>query len=153
MRAGRASVPPRLAPAIRLILGLVVALLVSALASAQPQPAFPPLTGRVVDAANILKPEDRAALERKLKAHEDKTTDQVVVATVPGLGGTSVEDYANRLFRHWALGQKAKNNGVLLVVAPNERKARIEVGYGLEGALATSMAPKFKQNDFPGGLQ
>ena len=81
---------------------------------------------------------------------------------VPGLGGTSVEDYANRLFRHWALGQKAKNNGVLLVVAPNERKARIEVGYGLEGALtdaltkviiATSMAPKFKQNDFPGGLQ
>ena len=81
---------------------------------------------------------------------------------VPGLGGTSVEDYANRLFRHWALGQKAKNNGVLLVVAPNERKARIEVGYGLEGALtdaltkviiATAMAPKFKQNDFPGGLQ
>lgn len=162
MRAGSAPVPPRLAPAIRLILGLGVALLVPALASAQPQPPFPPLTGRVVDAANILKPEDRAALERKLKAHEDKTTDQVVVATLPGLGGTSVEDYANRLFRHWALGQKAKNNGVLLVVAPNERKARIEVGYGLEGALtdaltkviiATSMAPKFKQNDFPGGLQ
>ena len=85
-----------------------------------------------------------------------------MVATVPGLGGTSVEDYANRLFRHWALGQKAKNNGVLLVVAPNERKVRIEVGYGLEGALtdaltkviiATAMAPKFKQNDFPGGLQ
>ena len=162
MGAGSAPVPPRLARAIRLILGLGVALLLPALASAQPQPAFPRLTGRVVDAANILKPEDRAAIERKLKAHEDKTTDQVVVATLPGLGGTSVEDYANRLFRHWALGQKAKNNGVLLVVAPNERKARIEVGYGLEGALtdaltkviiATSMAPKFKQNDFPGGLQ
>ncbi len=162
MRAGSAPVPPRTARAIRLILGLGVALLVPALAAAQPQPAFPPLTGRVVDAANILKPEDRDAIERKLKAHEDRTTDQVVVATIPSLGGTSVEDYANRLFRHWALGQKAKNNGVLLVVAPNERKARIEVGYGLEGALtdaltkviiATSMAPKFKQNDFPGGLQ
>src|SRR5215211_819450 len=161
MRAGSAPVPPRIARAIRLILGLGVALLVPALASAQPQPAFPPLTGRVVDAANILKQEDRAAIEGKLKAHEDRTTDQVVVATIPSLGGTSVEDYANRLFRHWALGQKAKNNGVLLVVAPNERKVRIEVGYGLEGALtdaltkviiATAMAPKFKQNDFPGGL-
>src|SRR5215212_3085386 len=101
MRAGSACVPPQIAPAIRLILGLGVALLVPALAAAQPQPAFPPLTGRVVDAANILKPEDRAALEQKLKAHEDKTTDQVVVATVPSLQGLTVEDYANRLFRHW----------------------------------------------------
>src|SRR3954464_10802794 len=125
MRAGSAPVPPRLVRAIRLILGLVVALLVPALGAAQPQLAFPPLTGRVVDAANILKPEDRAALEQKLKAHEDKTTDQVVVATVPGLGGTSVEDYANRLFREWRLGQKEKNNGILVLVAPNDRKVRI----------------------------
>jgi uncharacterized protein len=128
---------------------------------AQTVPAFPPLTGRVVDAANILKPEDRAALEQKLKAHEDKTSDQVVVATVPSLDGFPVEDYANRLFRHWQLGQKAKNNGVLLLVAPRERKARIEVGYGLEGALTdalskviitTAMAPRFKQGDFAGGV-
>jgi uncharacterized protein len=141
---------------------LAFALLLVPLAShAQSQLPFPPLTGRVVDSAGLLKPEDRAALERKLKAHEDRTTDQVVVATVPSLAGTSVEDYANRLFRHWGLGQKAKNNGVLLLVAPAERKVRIEVGYGLEGALtdaltkviiATAVAPKFKQNDFAGGL-
>lgn len=122
---------------------------------------FPPLTGRVVDAANVLKPEERAALEAKLKAHEDKTSDQVVVATVPSLGGTSVEDYANRLFRHWQLGQKKTNNGVLLLVAPNERRLRIEVGYGLEGALtdalskviiATAIAPQFQKGDFAGGI-
>lgn len=127
-------------------------------ASAQ---TFPPLSGRVVDAANILKPEDRAALEAKLKAYEDKTSDQVVVATVTSLDGTSVEDYANRLFRHWQLGQKKNNNGVLLLVAPNERKLRIEVGYGLEGALTdalskviitTAIAPQFQKGNFAGGI-
>ena len=65
---------------------------------------FPQLTGRVVDAANLLKPEERAALEAKLKAHEDKTTDQVVVAALRSLEGYEIEDYANRLFRHWQLG-------------------------------------------------
>lgn len=122
---------------------------------------FPTLTGRVVDAASILKPEERSALEAKLKAHEDKTTDQVVVATVRSLGGTSVEDYANRLYREWKLGTKAKNNGVLLLVAPSDRKVRIEVGYGLEGALTdalssviirTAIAPRFKAGDFAGGI-
>jgi uncharacterized protein len=122
---------------------------------------FPALTGRVVDAANLLNAEQRAALEAKLKAHEDKSTDQLVVATVPSLGDTSVEDYANRLFRHWHLGQKEKNNGALLLVAPNERKVRIEVGYGLEGALTdalsgviirTAIAPRFKTGDFAGGI-
>jgi uncharacterized protein len=123
--------------------------------------SFPPLTGRVVDAAGLLKPEERTALEGKLKAHEDRTTDQVVVATVSSLEGTTVEDYANRLFRHWQLGQKAKNNGALLLVAPKERKVRIEVGYGLEGALtdalskviiATAIAPQFQKGDFAGGI-
>lgn len=145
--------------------GILVALVViglSALAAlAQSQPAFPPLSGRAVDAANILRPEERAALEQKLKAHEERTTDQVVVATVPSLGGLPIEDYANRLYRIWQLGQREKNNGALLLVAPNERKVRIEVGYGLEGALtdaltkviiATAIAPRFKQGDFAGGL-
>jgi uncharacterized protein len=122
---------------------------------------FPPLTGRAVDQANLLKPEERAALEAKLKAHEDKTSDQVVVATVSSLEGTSVEDYANRLFRHWQLGQKNTNNGALLLVAPNERKVRIEVGYGLEGALTdalskviitTAIAPQFQKGNFAGGI-
>lgn len=122
---------------------------------------FPSLTGRVVDAANLLKPEERNALETKLKAHEDKTSDQVVVATVSSLEGTSVEDYANRLFRAWQLGQKKNDNGVLLLVAPNERKVRIEVGYGLEGALTdalskviitTAIAPQFQKGNFAGGI-
>jgi uncharacterized protein len=122
---------------------------------------FPQLTGRVVDGAGILKPEERAALEAKLKAHEDKTTDQVVVATVRSLEGYPIEDYANRLFRHWQLGQKDKDNGALLLVAPQERKVRIEVGYGLEGALTdalskviitTAVAPQFQKGNFAGGI-
>ncbi|MBB4041306.1 uncharacterized protein GGR34_002976 [Microvirga flocculans] len=122
---------------------------------------FPPLTGRVVDAANLLKPEERTALEAKLKAHEDKTSDQVVVATVRSLEGYEIEDYANRLFRHWQLGRKDKDNGALLLVAPQERKVRIEVGYGLEGALTdalskviitTAIAPQFKQGNFAAGI-
>ena len=108
------------------------------------------------------EPDERAALEAKLKAHEDKTSDQVVVATVPLLEGYEVEDYANRLFRPMEARQADKNNGVLLLVAPNERKVRIEVGYGLEGALtdalskviiATAIAPQFKQGDFAGGIE
>ena len=133
-------------------------LLLPLLALAQ---AFPPLTGRVVDGANLLKPDQRAALEAKLKAHEDKTTDQLVVATVPSLDGLTIEDYANRLFRHWRLGQAKTNNGALLLVAPKERKVRIEVGYGLEGALTdalskviitTAIAPQFQKGDFAGGI-
>ncbi|WP_205800038.1 TPM domain-containing protein [Microvirga terricola] len=133
-------------------------LLFPAIALAQ---TFPPLTGRVVDAANILKPEQRVTLEAKLKAYEDKTSDQVVVATVPSLEGTTIEDYGNRLFRQWQLGQKDKNNGALLLVAPKERKVRIEVGYGLEGALTdalskvivtTAIAPQFQKGDFAAGI-
>jgi uncharacterized protein len=122
---------------------------------------FPPLTGRVVDAANILKPEEHAALEARLKAHEDKTTEQVVVATVSSLEGTSIEDYANRLFRTWQLGQAGKNNGVLLLVASQERELRIEVGYGLEGTLTDALTklvvtnvitPHFQQGRFANGI-
>ncbi|KQP04180.1 hypothetical protein ASF28_19770 [Methylobacterium sp. Leaf99] len=141
------------------LLGLVLVLQAGLVLAADP--TFPALSGRVVDAAGILKPEDRAGLESKLKAYEDKTTDQVVVATVPDLQGLTVEDYANRLFRHWALGQKKTNNGALLLVAPKDRKVRIEVGYGLEGALTdalskviitTAITPRFKTGDYAGGL-
>lgn len=125
------------------------------------EPSYPNLTGRVVDGANLLAPDVRQRIEDKLKAHEDKTSDQVVVATVPSLQDVTIEDFANGLFRHWKLGEKAKNNGVLLIVAPKERKVRIEVGYGLEGALTdalskviitTAIAPKFKTGDFAGGI-
>jgi uncharacterized protein len=126
------------------------------------QPAYPPLSGRINDGANLIAPEARQRIEAKLKAHGDKTTDQFVVATVPTLQGVSVEDFANGLFRFWKLGDGAKNNGVLLLVAPTERKVRIEVGYGLEGALTdalskviitTAIAPKFKTGDFAGGVE
>lgn len=125
-------------------------------------PSYPALTGRVVDGANLLAPDVRQRIEDKLKAHEDKTSDQVVVATVPSLQDVTVEDFANGLFRRWKLGEKARNNGILLIVAPKERKVRIEVGYGLEGALTdalskviitTAIAPKFKTGDFAGGIE
>jgi uncharacterized protein len=143
--------------------GVMVALVVTVFLGLNPALAqtFPQLTGRVIDAANLLKPEERVALEAKLKAHEDKTTDQVVVATLRSLEGYEIEDYANGLFRHWQLGQKGKDNGALLLVAPQERKVRIEVGYGLEGALTdalskviitTAIAPQFQKGNFTGGI-
>lgn len=122
---------------------------------------FPPLTGRVVDAAGVLDPAVRAQLDGLLAAQEEKATDQFVVATVPSLEGTSIEDYGNELFRAWQLGQAKKNNGVLLLVAPHERKVRIEVGYGLEGILTDAVAstiirnaivPAFKAGDMSGGV-
>ncbi len=126
------------------------------------EPAFPPLDGRVTDAAGVLSPEVRERITGKLKAHEDKSGDQFVVATVPDLQGLTVEDYANRLFRVWKLGEAKRNNGALLLVAPNDRKVRIEVGYGLEGAITdavskviitTAITPKFKQGDIAGGIE
>ncbi|MBY0296896.1 MAG: TPM domain-containing protein [Methylobacterium sp.] len=148
-------------PRAALLLTLLLALLLAAVAALAAELSFPALTGRVVDEAGLLTAAQRADLDAKLKAHEDRTSDQVVVATVRSLQGTSVEDYANRLFRAWKLGQAKTNNGVLLLVAPAERKVRIEVGYGLEGALtdalskvliASSITPRFKAGDFAGGL-
>ena len=122
---------------------------------------FPALSSRVVDDADVLDASTRAALRAKLAAHEVGTSNQIVVATVKSLHGGSIEEYANRLFRHWRLGQRGKNNGVLLLHAPTERKIRIEVGYGLEGTLTDAIAktiiqnsitPRFKANDFAGGM-
>ena len=90
---------------------------------------FPALTGRIVDQANIIQPPTRAAMEGKLAELESKSGIQLVVATVNSLEGQDIEPYANELFRNWKLGEKEKNNGVLLLVAPNERRVRIEVGY------------------------
>jgi uncharacterized protein len=145
-------------------IAILCALLAPALAQGLAIPAtseFPALSGRVVDDAGVLDAATREALRAKLAAHEAKTTNQIVVATVKSLNGSSVEDYANRLFRRWQLGQRGKNNGVLLLHAPNERKIRIEVGYGLEGTLTDAISkyiiqnaitPRFKVNDFSGGM-
>ena len=102
--------------------------------------ALPPLSGRVVDIAGILPPATEARLTAQLEALEKRTTDQLVVVTVPGLAGERIEDLGLRLGQGWAVGRKGIDNGVLLIVAPNERQARIEVGYGLEGLLTDERA-------------
>ena len=122
---------------------------------------IPALTGRVVDDAHVLSAITRANLEGKLADLESKSGIQLVVATVPSLGGDEIEPYANTLFRAWKLGEAKKNNGVLFLVAPKEHRVRIEVGYGLEGTLtdatssviiANAATPRFKAGDFDGGV-
>lgn len=123
---------------------------------------FPPLTGRVVDQANVMTPAGRIDVELKLKNLEDKSSIQLVVATAASLRGSDIETYANELFRFWKIGEAKKNNGVLFLVAPNEHKVRIEVGYGLEGTLtdalssviiSSAVVPRFKAGDFTGGIE
>ncbi|MDD4615850.1 MAG: TPM domain-containing protein [Alphaproteobacteria bacterium] len=122
---------------------------------------FPRLTGRVVDDAHILSPQTIQSLDKKLEDYERGTGNQVVVATIPSLQGTDIEDYGYQLGRTWQIGQKGKDNGALLIVAPNERKVRIEVGYGLEPLLTDAVSstiiqgiiiPAFRQNDMEKGV-
>ena len=142
--------------------GLACALLVCLVSGLAYAFDFPPLTGRVVDQAGVIPASAREKLETKLKDLEDKSGIQLVVATVKSLQGGDIETYANELFRAWKLGEAKKNNGVLLLVAPTERKVRIEVGYGLEGTLtdalsqviiASAIVPRFKANDYSGGIE
>lgn len=139
--------------------------LLSASPSAQGQSSeplqFPTLTGRVVDNANLLSEARRSALTQKLADLEQKTTAQFVVVTLTSLSGRTIEEYGYQLGRHWGIGQKNTNNGALLIVAPNERKVRIEVGYGAEGVLPDAVSsliiqrvilPKFRANDYAGGI-
>lgn len=143
----------------KLLLAALIAMAGATPASAQD---FPPLSGRVVDQADIIPAEQERALDAELAAHEEKTTNQVVVATIASLGGRSIEDYGVELGRAWGIGQAEKDNGAVLLVAPNEREVRIEVGYGLEGELTDAIArliieasilPRFKAGDFPGGIE
>jgi uncharacterized protein len=121
----------------------------------------PYLSGRVVDDADVLNSGTRARLSAVLKAHEQSTGNQIAVLTVPTIGDDSIEAYATKVFETWKLGQKGKDNGVLLVIAPKDRKLRIEVGYGLEGTLTDAAAsriirnvitPQFKAGDFDKGV-
>lgn len=124
-------------------------------------PALPALNGRVVDQANILSPATEQRLTAQLQAHEKAGGNQVVVATIESLGGETIETYGVRLGRSWGIGQAEGDNGIVLIVAPNERKVRIEVGYGLEGDIPDAIAsniiqgkilPRFWENDFDGGV-
>lgn len=143
--------------------GMVLAIALALwLAPARAEPVFPELTGRVVDDASLLTYPDEVAVTADLKALEDKSSDQLVVVTLPSLQGYTIEDFGYQLGRHWGIGTAKWDNGVLLIVAPNERKVRIEVGRGLEGTLTDALSkiiienailPRFREGDFAGGIK
>ena len=141
------------------MLALLVLAATATAARALDLPARP--SGRVSDYANLLDASERAALERRLAAFEDTTSSQIVVAIFPSLEEESLEDFTNRLFAKWALGQAERDNGVLLAIFIAERRARIEVGYGLEGVLTDAMSarilrerltPAFREQRYAEGI-
>lgn len=143
---------------LRLLVGLILLAFALQLQAAS---IFPKLTGRVVDQAGLLSVSTLHRLERELAAHERQTSNQVVVVTIKSLQGVRIADYGYRLGRYWGIGQKGKDNGVLLIVAPNERRVRIEVGYGLEATLTdalskniieTVITPRFKKGEMEEGI-
>lgn len=143
---------------LTLMLALAGAWLAAPLAA---QPQFPELSGRVVDRADILTPEAEAQLTAKLAALEAQSQRQLVIATIPDLQGYDISDYGYQLGRAWGLGDETRNDGALLIVAPNDRKVRIEVGYGLEGYLTDALSsliiqnqilPAFRDGDYPAGI-
>ncbi len=133
-----------------------------ALAPAAWAQSFPKFDDKgVVDAANLLDPAQEQALSAKLIAQKKASGRSLVVATIPDLQGYDISDYGYRLLRAWGVGNKEKNDGAILIIAPVERKVRIEVGYGLEGVLTDALSsqivrnaitPRFKAGDMPGGI-
>jgi uncharacterized protein len=141
------------------IVAAVLVTLAAARARAGALPDKP--TERVNDAAGILSAAAKSSIEAKLAAYERETSNQIVVATIPTLGGEEINDFTNRLFERWGLGQKGRDNGVLLLVAMEDRKARIEVGYGLEDRLTDALSrrileerlfPAFREKQFASGI-
>lgn len=122
----------------------------------------PPPEGYVNDHANILSEREKAGLESTLRRFEAETTNQVVLLVIPSLEGDSLEDFSIRVAEAWKVGQKGRDNGVIFLVAVEDRKARIEVGYGLEGALTDAQSgrilrglvfPAFRQGAYSTGIQ
>jgi uncharacterized protein len=131
-------------------------------AAAPAGPALPALTGRVVDQANLLSPAEEAGLTADLAALEARTTDQLVIVTVPSLGGQAIADYGMALGNRWQIGQRGKDNGLLIIVAPTERQARIELGLGLariipnaraQAIMDEAMLPHFRRSEWHGGIR
>lgn len=142
---------------IRLIIWLCLSFI-----TAFSQPNFPLLSGVVVDNANLLSSLQKEQLQKKIETFHSKMDTQFVVVTLPTLDGYDIVDYGYQLGRHWGIGQKEKDNGVLLIVAPKQREVRIEVGYGLEGVLSDYLCsriiqekiiPHFKNGDMPKGIE
>jgi uncharacterized protein len=141
--------------------GLLLGLLLFCNVGVYAQIEFPQLTGRVVDNAGLLSPQSETTLTTLLDEHEKATTNQVVVVTLENLQGYTIEDFGYQLGREWGIGQAERDNGALLLVAKEERKVRIEVGYGLEGALTDALSsdiiqrvilPRFKRGQFDEGI-
>jgi uncharacterized protein len=147
---------------LRSIIAAALLLLMMVSAAWAAEPNYPALTGRVVDEAGVLSASTRSGLAEMLAQHERASSgQQVVVVTLKSLQGLSIEDFGYQLGRHWGIGKKDKNTGALLIVAPNEHKVRIEVGYGLEGTLTDALSrtiierdivPAFKRGDLNGGV-
>ena len=144
-------------PLLLVLLGLLLALRVPA----QNLPARPNPPRLVNDLAGLLQPAEAEALERKLVTYDDSTSSQIAVVTVPTLDGNDIADYAQKLYENWGIGRKGKNNGILILVAQQEHRARIQTGYGLEGAvpdaiakriISNTLVPAFKQNQYYAGL-
>jgi len=140
---------------------LILCLLCLLSFAAQAEVAIPPLTARVTDLTNTLSPEQRAALESRLQEFETKKGSQIAVLIVPTTQPEDIAQYSIRVVEQWKLGRKKVDDGVLLLVAKDDHKLRIEVGYGLEGVLpdviakriiAEIISPRFKQGDFFGGI-
>lgn len=136
-------------------------LLVPAFAISQQIPAVPNPPRLVNDLAGVLSPEQEAALERKLVAYDDSTSSQIAVVLVSTLNDYPIEEYALALYRQWGIGNKKTNNGILILAAIEDRKIRIEAGYGLEGAvpditanqiITNDIAPSFRSGDYYEGL-
>ncbi|MFD1870899.1 TPM domain-containing protein [Hymenobacter bucti] len=130
-------------------------------AHAQQLPPVPNPPRLVNDLAGVMQPQEVAALEQKLVSYNDSTTSQIAVVTVPTLGGSEIADYAQKLYESWGIGSKNNNNGILVLVAIQEHQARIQTGYGLEGAVPDALAkriisntliPAFRQNQYYAGL-
>jgi uncharacterized protein len=143
------------------VLAGIVSLVWLTLSHAGAAPQFPALTGRVVDEAGILSDDTKQKLTAMLAGDEQQSGRQVVVVTLKSLQGYTIEEFGVDLGRAWGLGQKGKDNGALLIIAPAEHKVRIEVGYGLEGTLTDAqsrviideyMRPSFRKNDYDAGI-
>jgi uncharacterized protein len=121
----------------------------------------PVLKGRINDYANVLDAHARVNLESRLAAYEKETAHQIAVLTVPSLGGEAIEAFSLRVANTWALGRKDLDNGVLLLVVPNERKLRIELGKQMAGhvsnaqtsSIIADMLVQFRKGDLGGGIE
>jgi uncharacterized protein len=161
MSGDRCAPPSRRVPRSVATLVGAVALWLGVPGALHAEPTFPTLTGRITDEASLLQAGDRALIEAELAALEAKSTDQLAVVTLNSLQGYTIEDFGYQLGRKWGIGQKGKDNGILLIVAPKEHKVRIEVGRGLEPVMTDALSkliienaivPAFKRGDYPAGI-